>query len=408
MLVRERGALREARRAVSRQARSHALSKHDFSAEEFSQRRARVREAIAAAGLDWLVAVHPVSIHWLTGSDAKSYQEFQCLLIGARPGPIAVLTREGEVNEFRDDALVDRVVGWGGGNPEDPLPAFEWLARELGLRGTRIGIEVPAYYLHPHHYVRLKELLGRDLVAEPTNLIHDLKLVKSSAELAYVRRASAAGDAAMATFASALKEGASELEIAGEVHRTLLRAGSNLAASPINLVSGERSGFSHGTPTERRLRRGDFGNVEYGATCRRYTSTIGRNFSLGAPTPRMRELHDLVRRASDAMIAAIRDGVPAVVPHQAAKRIIGEAGLEHGRVHTSGYGLAPGFPPTWGEPLHMMDDSRYTLRAGMVVTIEPPIFLGEERLGARLIDNVLVTTEGAELLSRYSRDLIVA
>ena len=81
--------------------------------------------------------------------------------------------------------------------------------------------------------------------------------------------------------------------------------------------------------------------------------------------------------------------------------------MERYRVHTSGYGLAPGFPPTWGEPLHLLADSTYTLRAGMVITVEPPVFIGEERLGARLIDNVLVTHDGAELLSRFSRDLIV-
>ena len=108
----------------------------------------------------------------------------------------------------------------------------------------------------------------------------------------------------------------------------------------------------------------------------------------------MRELYDVVRRACDACIAEIRDGVPAVVPHEAAKRVIGEAGLERGRVHTSGYGLAPGFPPTWGEPLHMLGGSPYTLRAGMVVSVEPPVFLGDERIGARIIDNVLVTQDG--------------
>ena len=88
--------------------------------------------------------------------------------------------------------------------------------------------------------------------------------------------------------------------------------------------------------------------------------------------------------------------------------MIAAAGLERGRVHTSDYGLAPGFPPTWGEPMHMIGGSRYTLKAGMVVSIEPPVFLGDEHLGARIIDNVLVTKDGAELLSRYSRDLIVA
>ncbi len=100
--------------------------------------------------------------------------------------------------------------------------------------------------------------------------------------------------------------------------------------------------------------------------------------------------------------------MPAVVPHEAASRLIVDAGIEPGRVHTTGYGLAPGFPPTWGEPLHMLGGSAYTLRAGMVVTVEPPVFIGApEHLGARIIDNVLVTANGAELLSRFSRDLIV-
>jgi Xaa-Pro dipeptidase len=383
------------------------MSKHDFTVDEYMTRRARVRDAMATAGIDWLVMFHPVSIHWLTGSDAKSYQEFQCLVMSTAPGPLVVLTREGEVNEFRDDALVDEVIGWGGGIIEDPLVPFMRLAERLGLTRARVGMEVPGVYLHPRDYVRLKDLLGSALVAEPTNLVHDLKLVKSPAEQAYIRRASRIADAGMPIFVTALREGASELAIAGEVYRTLMVSGSGIAASPMNLVSGERSGFSHGAPTERRLRRGDFGSIEYGATCRRYTATIGRQFSLGAPTPRMRELYDVVRRACDAQIAAIRDGVPADAPHEAARRVIADAGLERGRVHTSGYGLAPGFPPSWGEPLHMLAGSGYTLRAGMVVTIEPPVFLGDERLGARIIDNVLVTPEGCELLSRFSRDLIV-
>lgn len=383
------------------------MSKHDFTVKEFSSRRSRVREAMDQAGLDWLVLFHPVSIHWLTGSDAKSYQEFQCLLFSAEPGPVTVLTRAGERDEFRDDALVDQIVGWGGGEIEDPIAAFERLARSLGLLNARVGIEVPAYYLHPQHYVRLKQLLGAALVAEATDLVHNLKLVKSATELSYIRQASRIADTAMNVFVDSLQAGRSELEIAGEIYHSLLTSGSGLAASPINLVSGERSCFSHGAPTDRRLRVGDFGSVEYGATFKRYTSTIGRQFCLGSPTPRMRELYDLVRRASEACIAEIRAGVPAVVPHEAAKQVIADAGLDHCRVHTTGYGLAPGFPPTWGEPLHMLGGSTYTLQAGMVVTVEPPIFVGQEKLGARIIDNVLVTETGCELLSRCRRDLIV-
>jgi Xaa-Pro dipeptidase len=385
------------------------MSKHDFTSEEFALRQARAREAIGAAGLDWFLAIHPVSIRWLTGSDAKSYQEFQCLLISAKPGPICVLTRDGERQEFRDDALVDELRTWGGGEPEDPIAALSELAGSLGVTGTRVGMEVPGYYLHPHHYLQIKHLFGESRVVEANTLIHDLTLVKSATELGYIREAARIADVAMARFVATLAEGRSELEIAAEVYHALLSSGSGMAASPINLVSGERSCFSHGPPTDRRLKRGDFGNVEFGATCKRYTSTIGRQFCLGQPTPRMRELYDLVRRASDACIAEVRAGVPAVVPHLAAKKVIADAGLDDARVHLSGYGLAPGSPPTWAEPIHLFGGSTYTLQAGMVLTVEPPVFLhdDDERLGARIIDNVLVTADSAEVLTGFSRDLIV-
>ena len=165
------------------------MSKHDFTWAEFESRRNRLREEMRVRQLDWLIVIHPVSIHWLTGSDAKSYQEFQCLLFPASPGPLSVLTRQGECAEFEADAWVDEVVGYGGGENEDPLRPFEQLASRLGLPRGRVGLEVPAYYLHPRHYLGLRDLLGGALAAEPTHLVADLKLVKSPAELGYIRQA---------------------------------------------------------------------------------------------------------------------------------------------------------------------------------------------------------------------------
>lgn len=383
------------------------MAKEDFTLAEFTRRLGRVRAEMAKRGLDWLIAIHPASLHWLTGSDAKSYQEFQCLLIGAESEPLVVLTRHGEVHEFETCSLADEVHGFGGGETEDPIAAFAGLACKFGLIGKRIGLEVPAFYLHPYHYLAMRDLLGAERVSDASDLIADLKLVKSPAEQAYIRQAAALCDKGLERFIAELAPGKSELALAGAVYETLLKHDSGIAASPINLVSGPRSAFSHGAPTERRLVAGDFGNIEFGATFRRYTATIGRQFAIGEPTPRMRALYDTVRRACDAMIETIRAGVPATLPHEAAKRVIGEAGLEPYRVHLSGYGLGPGFPPSWAESLALIGGDRHRLEAGMVVTIEPPVFIGGEGLGARIIDNVLVTETGAELLSGVSRDLII-
>jgi Xaa-Pro dipeptidase len=383
------------------------MSKHDFPIEEFSNRQSRVRAAMTEADLDWLMLIHPVSIHWLIGADGKSYQAFQCLLISAKPGPLVMFTRESERYEFEDDTLADEVVGWGGSEPADPVEVFQKLADRLGLLKARTGMEVPAYYLHPQHYVRLKAMFGDALVAEPTNLVNNLKMVKSPRELELVREASRIADIGTDAFIATFREGRTELEVAGAIYGAMMAAGSGLAGSTLNLVSGERMHLSHGAPTLRRLRRGDCGNVEFGAAYKRYTKTMGRQISLGAPSARMKEIYGIVQRAGDAMISAIRAGVPAVVPHEAAKRVIAEAGYDRYRIHTSGYGIAPGFPPAWGEPVNMFGGSKDVLQAGMVLSIEPPIFIGEEKIGARIIDNVIVTERGCERLSRHSRDLIV-
>uniref|UniRef100_UPI001953FFE0 hypothetical protein n=1 Tax=Raoultella ornithinolytica TaxID=54291 RepID=UPI001953FFE0 len=67
--------------------------------------------------------------------------------------PVVMLTRESERHEFEQDALVDQLETWGGTEPEDPIGVFERIAGRLGLKRARVGMEVPAYYLHPHHYL---------------------------------------------------------------------------------------------------------------------------------------------------------------------------------------------------------------------------------------------------------------
>ena len=383
------------------------MSKHDFTPEEFGDRLSRLRHAIGQAGLDWLLVLHPVSIRWLIGQDTKSYTVFQCLPVSARDGKLIMFTRGTEEIEFAADTMADELRLYNGREPEDPMEAFARFLDELGIHGTRVGMEVPGGYLQPGHYVRLKAMLGEALVQEPCGILMALRAIKSPAEIAYVREAARIGALALEKLIGAVADGVSELELAAVAYHALLSNGSFLPASTMNLMTGERSAYALGGPTERRMRRGDTGLVEMGAARRRYTATLGRQWSLGPPSARLAELYSVIRAASDACLAEMRDGVRAVVPHEAAKRVIAAAGLDQYRAHTTGYGMAPGFPPSWGESPNMFGGSADTLRAGMVVSVEPGVFLAEEALGVRLIDNVLITADGAEMLSQMKRDLIV-
>ena len=388
------------------------MSKYDFELTEFQQRQAKVRKAMEQQGIELLLVIHPVNLNYLIGWRGKAYQEFQVLFFPIEPGPLVFLTRISEVPEAQDLTLADEVYGWaswgyGSRKPEEPVDAFKRIMSEKKYLGRRIGLEVPDYYLAPHQYIKIKEILGESLVTEATHLVEDVKMVKSPAELAYIRKAAYIADKAMETCVEAIVEGKTELEVVGEMHRTLMALGSDTPASPMNFVSGERTAYPHGMPTERKLRKGDFIHNEYGAAYRRYTTTIGRVMCLGQPTNRMMEIYQAVRDACDSAIGEIKHGVPAPLPHQAAKKWIEKAGLGQYRLHLTGYGLAPGFPPMWLEAVEMEDGNPYTLEAGMVVSIEPPVHIHQEKLGARIIDNVLVKESGAEILSKFSRDLIV-
>ena len=383
------------------------MSKDDFSPEEFATRHRRVREQMEREGLDLLLVIHPTNIQYLIGSRTKSYQEFQVLFFTLEDAPLTIITRLAEVTEFTRESLAEDIVGWGGREPEDPIDAFHWAMKSKNFMNRRVGIEVPDFYLHPYHYQRIKDILDENLVMDASMLIHDLKLAKSPAELAYIRQAVKIADATMQRVVDAIFEGATECEVAGEAYRSLVGMGGDLPASPINFSSGERTCYGHGMPTTRRIQRGDFMMIEFGAAVCRYGTTIGRHFCLGEPTKRMRELDAIVRAACDACIAEVHPGAPAVKPHLAAKKVIEDAGLDAYRLHTTGYGIAPGYPPSWCEYIHFFGDSTYTLKSGMVLSVEPPVLIAEENLGARIIDNVLVTETGAEVLSTFPRDIVV-
>ena len=383
------------------------MSKTFFSATEFENRHDKVRAAMDDAGIDLLLVVAPAHVNYLIATPAKGYQEFQVLFFPREPGPLTVLTRLCEVPQLEAESLAEDIRGWGGREPEDPIAAFRRIMEEKGYLSRRIGLEVPAYYLHPYDHQKLVAMLGESLVMDATDLIGSVKLVKSPAEIDYVRKAATILDTAMETCRGSIAEGRTERQVSADIHHTMMVSGSDIPSSPMNFLTGPRTACAHGEPTDRVLRAGDFMHIQIGALYRRYCCIIGRQLCLGEPTQRMREVYQVARDAGDACIAEIRAGVPAVVPHRAASKVIAEAGMDRYRLHLTGYAVGAAFPPSWVEPLVMDSGCRHTLEAGMVVAVEPPLFGLEERIGVRIVDIVLVTETGCEPLSRTTRDLIV-
>jgi Xaa-Pro aminopeptidase len=225
-----------------------------------------------------------------------------------------------DVAEALDESLVQDVRGWDGRYWEDPVEVFKSIMQSKDWLGKRVGLETPAYYLSVENYLKVKAVLADTQVVEATYLIENLKLVKSPAELAYVRKAAEIADIGVDAITGKLALGLTELQVAGEAHAAMMGANGESPPSPMNFASGERSAYGHGRPTERVLKPGDFMQIEWGAQYRRYVSTIGRHWNMGQPSARAREIHDVTNEACNAYTAAVKAGVPGEIPHQGRPR----------------------------------------------------------------------------------------
>ena len=381
------------------------MSKNDFEISEFEKRHLLVRSEMEKSGIDLLLVFAPANINYLIGTPSKGYQEFQVLFFPLQSDKLTILTRLPDSPHLKAESLADEVIGWGGREPEDPINVMKRIMIEKNYTGLKIGIEVPYYYLHPYDYKKIIDLIGSSLVKDTTDLIGSIRLIKSPAELEYVKKAAQILDQSIETGFKSIKDGKTERQVSADIHHTLLVSGSDIPSSPMNFLTGPRSAFAHAEPSDRVINNGDFMHIQFGAHWKRYCCTIGRQIALGKPTQRMLDIYQVARDAVDACIDAMKSDVPATVPHEAAKNIISKAGMDRYRLHMTGYAVGAAFPPSWVEPLVLDSSCPYTLQEGMIIAVEPPLFGLEDGLGVRIIENVLITKNGTEALCKTTRDL---
>ena len=383
------------------------MSKNYFEISEFEKRHSRVRLEMEKSGIDLLLVFAPANINYLIGTPSKGYQEFQVLFFPLKPDKLTIITRLPDSPHLKAESLADEVIGWGGREPEDPIDVMKRVMRERNFSGLQTGVEVPYYYLHPYDYKKIIDLIGDSLVKDATDLIGSIRLVKSPAEIEYVKKAAHILDKSMETGLKSINVGKTERQVSADIHHTLLLSGSDIPSSPMNFLTGPRSAFAHAEPSDRVISNGDFMHIQFGAHWKRYCCTIGRQISLGKPTQRMLDIYQVARDAVDACIEVIKPDVPATVPHEAAKNIISKAGMDSYRLHMTGYAVGAAFPPSWVEPLVLESNCPYILQEGMVIAVEPPLFGFEDGLGVRVIENVLINKNGAQALCKTTRDFII-
>ncbi len=359
------------------------------SVEVAARRLARLRARLAELDLPGLLVTGAANVRYLSGFAGEGF------LVVTADGQWLVTDGRYE-EEAAAAAPAWELVSYR--REEELKECLRSLAREAGL--ARLACEAAHLSLARHRWFA-ETLEGVEL--DPREgLVEGLRRVKDAEEVARIRRALALAEEAFARLLPRIAPGRSERELAVELEFTMRELGADGPAFELIVASGPNASLPHARPGGRRLERGDLLLLDFGAVWEGYRSDTTRTVVVGPAGPRQREVYEVVLAAQEAALRAVRPGATGGEVDRAARAVMEEAGYGERFLHGTGHGV--------GLEIHeaprLSPGREDRLEAGMVVTVEPGIYLPGWG-GVRLEDLVLVTEEGGRVLNELPKELQV-
>ena len=252
--------------------------------------------------------------------------------------------------------------------------------------------------MRSHFALLLLESLSNPTYEFTGSTVGALRMRKDQDEFANLKENALIDDRAMQAGFAAIKEGVSELEIGEAINKHFISEGAKPQFCIVG--SGPNGAFPHHHTGDRKVKKGDAVLIDIGGRKGTFPSDMTRMSVLGHPPEGYLEIHAIVERAVKAALSAARPGVMAKDVDAAARSVITEAGYGEFFVHRTGHGLGIDIH----EPPYITATSEVVLDEGMVVSIEPGIYL-QGRFGVRLEEIVILRTDGPEILSDLTREL---
>ena len=249
-------------------------------------------------------------------------------------------------------------------------------------------------------YQQFQDAIKADLIPA-SGLIEELRLIKSEAELRIMKTAAEIADAAYTHILTFVKPGMKEIEVSNELEFFMRKQGATQSSFDTIVASGYRSALPHGVASEKQIQKGELVTLDYGALYNGYCSDITRTFAVGEISDKLREIYDIVLEANLRGVAGVKPGITGKEADALTRDYITEKGYGQYFGHSTGHGL--GMDVHESPALSFRSDT--VLKPGMVVTVEPGIYIPEVG-GCRIEDDLVLTADGSERLTFSTKDLI--
>lgn len=377
-----------------------------FERQEFSDRLEKLKTRMAEKKLDCMLLFAQESMYWLTGYDTFGYCFFQCLIVKA-DGEMILLTRSADLRQAQHTSVIDNIVVWADRGGADPTKDLLDLLSDMDLVGANIGVEYGATGLTAKNGKAVDaRLLSFAALHDETDLVNQLRVIKSTAELEHTRKAGELADAALDSAIAETRGGAFEGDILAGMHSAIFSMGGDYPGNEFIIGSDVDALLCRYKSGRRHLSQNDQMTLEWAGSWAHYHAAMMRTLIIGEATKRHEELFEAAKAALLAVRDAMVVGQPFSDMFDAHARVLDEAGLARHRLNACGYSLGAVFTPCWMDD-PMIYAGNDTLVEENMVLFTHMIIADSDTNTAMTLGHSYITKQGEpECLSRHEIDLI--
>ncbi len=386
----------------------------NFSKNEYRDRLKKVKSSMQKKGIELLISQDTANINYLTGYDAWSFYYAQCVIVNINSDePICFIRAQDAGGAFIKTYLKKENIviydekyihTW----PSHPYDALVDLLKKNKWDKLNIGVEMDAHYFTAYCYEKLKQGLPNATIKDSERLVNWVRIVKSNAEIDFMKKAAIISENAMKTAMDIINPGVRQCDAVAEIQKSLFKGtndfGGEYASIATLLPTGKGTSASHLTASDEKFVTGEATVVELSGTYKRYHAPMARTVNLGKPEQKK---IDAMNATNEALEAGIKASKPGNTANDVAEKfwaILDKYKIK--KESRTGYSIGIGYPPDWGEhTLNISKGDMTILKPNVCYHMIAVMQFGD--WGVEASESIRITEGGNELLCNFSRDLHV-
>jgi len=378
-----------------------------FTKKEFEERKLKVIKELKHKNLDALLMFRQESMYWLTGYDTFGFVFFQCLILSAK-GDLVLLTRAPDLRQAQNTSTIKDIRIWVDKDNSNPADDLKNILSELSLEKSNLGVEYESYGLTGRSAMKLNSSLKNfSTLHDKSELISNLRVIKTPSEIIYVKKAAELADLAMESAWEHTRAGVNESKILAKMQGVIFEGGGDYPANEFIIGSGNNALLCRYQSEKRNLNEVDQISLEWAGTYKHYHSALFRTILVGKANNKHKKMHE-------ACIQALKSCEEKLKPENTVGEVFDvhaetfdRLGYKKSRMNACGYSLGATFSPNWMDWPMLYTGNSIVLKPGMVFFMHMILMDSENQLAMNLGETYLVTESGNERLGKKKLDLVI-